>query len=58
MRDLKEAVVKIVTQAWCEPLVGQVGRAWRPQPLKPDILSVTRQGTGGGWAMKVDDLTR
>jgi len=58
MRDLKEAVAKIATQAWCEPLAGQVGRARRPQPPKPDILSVTRQGTGGGWAMKVDDLTR
>ena len=58
MRDLKEAVVKIAAQARCEPLAGHVGRARRPRSPKPDILSVTRRGIGGGRAMKVSDLTR
>ncbi len=49
--DLKEAVAEIATQAWCEPLAG-LGRGVRYLPLpKPDILSVTRPGRGGGWAM-------
>jgi hypothetical protein len=51
MRDLKEAVAKIATQARCEPLVGLEGRARHPRLPKPDILSVTRPGKGGGWAM-------
>jgi len=50
MRDLKEAVVKTATQAWCEPLAGLGGRARYRQLPKPDILSVTRLGIGGGWA--------
>jgi len=58
MRDLKEAGVKIATQAWCEPLVGFAERARYPQLPKPDILAVFLQGRGGGWAMKVRDLTR
>ncbi|HDL89533.1 MAG TPA: hypothetical protein ENG14_01350 [Thermodesulforhabdus norvegica] len=51
MRDLKEAVAKIATQTWCEPLVGLEGRAWYRGLLKPNILYVTRPGIGGGWAM-------
>jgi hypothetical protein len=58
MRDLKEAVAKIVTQVRYEPLGGPVGRARHRGMPKPDILSVTRPGRGGGWAMKVGDLTR
>ena len=52
MRDLKEAVAKITTQAWCEPLEGRVGRARSLGLPKPDILSVTQSSRGGGWAMK------
>jgi hypothetical protein len=51
MRDLKEAGAKFATQAWCEPLAGLEGRARYPRLPKPDILSVTRPGKGGGWAM-------
>ncbi len=58
MRDLKEAGVKIVTQVRYEPLGGLVGGARHPELPKPDILSVTRPSRGGGWAMKVGDLTR
>ena len=58
MRDLKEAVAKIATQTWCEPLGGFTGRARYPRLPKPDILSVTRLSRGGGWAKKVSDLTR
>ncbi len=58
MSDLKEAVAKFLPQAWCEPLGGIVGRARYPQLPKPDILSVTRQSIGGGWAKKANDLTR
>jgi hypothetical protein len=51
MRDLKEAVVKIATQARCEPLVGrEEGPRYRILP-KADILYVTRPCIGGGWAM-------
>ena len=49
--DLKEAVAKIATQTRCEPLVGLEGGRGALQPPKPDILSVTRPGTRGGWAM-------
>jgi hypothetical protein len=52
MRDLKEAVAKIATQAWSEPLEGRVGRARQQGMPKPDILSVTQSCIGGGWAMK------
>lgn len=52
MRDLKEAVAKIATQAWCEPLEGRVGRARSLELPKPDILFVTQPGKGGEWAMK------
>jgi len=52
MRDLKEAVVKIATQAWSEPLAGLGGGARYLRLPKPDILYVTRLGRGGGWAMR------
>jgi hypothetical protein len=52
MRDLKEAGVKIATQAWCKPLVGLEGRARYLRLLKPNILYVILLGRGGGWAMK------
>jgi hypothetical protein len=58
MRNLKEAVVKLVTQTRCESLAGCVGRARHLRLPKPDILSVTRHSTGDGWAMKVNGLTR
>ncbi len=58
MRDLKEACVKIATQTWCEPLVGLAEWARYLRLSKPYILSVIVQGRGGGWAMKVYDLTR
>ena len=51
MKDLKEAVAKIVTQTWCEPLAGRVEWARYLSLPKPDILSVTQSGIGGGWAM-------
>ena len=51
MRDLKEALAKIVTQARCEPLVGLEVRARYLRLLKPHILSVTLLSRGGGWAM-------
>jgi len=57
MTDLKEALVKIATQTWCEPLEGRAEWARYPQLSKPKILSVIPQGIGGGWAMKVYDLT-
>jgi len=43
MRDLKEASVKLVTQARCEPLVGFTEGARQPRLPKPDILSVFRR---------------
>jgi len=42
-RDLKEALAKFATQAWCEPQVGFAGRARYPRLPKPDILSVFRK---------------
>ena len=42
MRDLKEAGVKLATQAWCEPLVGFTEWARYPELSKPNILSVVR----------------
>lgn len=50
MTDLKEAVAKVAAQAWCEPLGGLHGRARYPQLPKPNILSVTCVGRGGGRA--------
>jgi hypothetical protein len=58
MTDLKEAVVKSATQAWCEPLGGQTEGARYPQLPKPNILFVILSGMGGGWAGKAIDLTR
>jgi len=52
MRNLKEAVAKIATQARCEPLVGLEVRARYLRLPKPHILSVTLLSIGGGWAMK------
>ena len=52
MRNLKEAVAKIATQARCEPLIGLEVRARYPQLPKPRILSVKLLSIGGGWAMK------
>jgi hypothetical protein len=50
--DLKEAVAKIDTQTWCEPLFGLEGRTrCLRQPKPDDILSGTRLGIGGEWAM-------
>ncbi len=48
MRDLKEAVTKMATQARCEPLVGLEGRARNPRLSNPNILSVIRPGKGLG----------
>jgi hypothetical protein len=52
MRNLKEAVAKIVTQARCEPLGGLEVRARYRRLPKPHILSVTLLGRRGGWATK------
>ena len=43
MRDLKEAIAKLATQARCEPQVGFAERARYPQLPKPHILSVFRR---------------
>ena len=51
MKNLKEAVAKIATQARCESLEGLEVRARYPQLPKPNILSVTLLGIGGGWAI-------
>ena len=48
MRNLKEAVVKIAAQTWCEPLGGLEGRIRYPQLLKSNILSVIQLGKGSG----------
>ena len=51
MKNLKEAVAKIVTQARCESLVGLEVRARYLRLPKPNILSVTLLGIGDGWAI-------